>query len=375
MRTLCTVADAAHDEIGEVLKVFRKPSRSFLMPPEPETLEPDTVIDISHESLMRVWERLKNWAVEEADSARLYRRLSDTAALQKAGKSGLLRDPELALALEWHHHQIPTAAWSEMYGGGFDAAMTFLRQSEEQQAIERQREKERVERERAAEREAAVASEQKLRLEVQLRSAKRLRALTVGSAMLAVAAIALAWVGKQQNQRAERESLLAKQNELQAAAARSSLEASFAWANASPAPDSNPPPPLPRPNKGGGSPTPVNPSPTASPTVPASIVPRVYMQIVDENDRGRAREVAQLLRAAGMIVPGIEYVQTDLKTTQVRYYKKAEEATALQIVDLLQKKGGYPDTKAVNLGLENNTRIRPNHFELWLAPKRAAAAY
>jgi hypothetical protein len=371
MRTLCAVANAPHDEIDEVLKVFRKPSRSFLMPPEPEKLDPDTVIDISHESLMRVWERLRKWAAAEADSARLYRRLSDTAALQKAGKSGLLRDPELAIAVEWREREKPTSAWAELYGGGFDVVAGFLRESEEQQAAERKGEEERRERELAAERDAALAAEQKLRLEVQLRSAKRLRALTVGSAILAVAAIALAWVGKQQNQRAERESLLAKQNELQAAAARSSLEASFAWANASTAPDTNPPPPPSlRPKKGGASPPTLTPA-----TAPPSLVPRVYMQIVNENDRGRAREVAQLLRGAGMIVPGIEYVQTDLKTTQVRYYKKAEEATALQIVDLLQKKAGYPDTKLVNLGLENNTKVRPNHFELWLAPKRAAAAY
>ena len=56
--TLCALADATAAEVTEVIDVFRKPSRSFLMPPAGEALEAETVIDISHESLMRVWQRL-----------------------------------------------------------------------------------------------------------------------------------------------------------------------------------------------------------------------------------------------------------------------------------------------------------------------------
>jgi hypothetical protein len=53
--TLCALADATPAEVTQVIDVFRKPSRSFLMPPADETLQAETVIDISHESLMRVW--------------------------------------------------------------------------------------------------------------------------------------------------------------------------------------------------------------------------------------------------------------------------------------------------------------------------------
>ena len=56
--TLCALADATAAEVTDVIDVFRNPSRSFLMPPAGEALEAETVIDISHESLMRVWQRL-----------------------------------------------------------------------------------------------------------------------------------------------------------------------------------------------------------------------------------------------------------------------------------------------------------------------------
>ena len=131
LATLCALADASQAEVVGVIDVFRKPSRSFVMPPLPEELEPDTVIDISHESLMRVWMRLKAWTAEEAQSAQRYRRLLDTANDHVANKAGFLRDPELRLSLDWRQSTKPTAAWAALYGGGLDTAMRFLTDSEQ----------------------------------------------------------------------------------------------------------------------------------------------------------------------------------------------------------------------------------------------------
>lgn len=78
------------------------------MPPEEVELHPDTVIDISHESLMRVWKRLDRWADEEADAARMYQRLAETSELYKQQNAGLLRDPDLRVALKWQRKTNPT---------------------------------------------------------------------------------------------------------------------------------------------------------------------------------------------------------------------------------------------------------------------------
>ena len=130
LATLKEIAGTAtEDEVKAVVEVFREPSRSFLMPPAPEPLEPEKVIDISHESLMRVWERLRRWAEDEANSARRYRRLAETAALEKTGKAGLWGDPDLQLALDWQEEQAPTPAWANLYGGDFESAIAFLEKS------------------------------------------------------------------------------------------------------------------------------------------------------------------------------------------------------------------------------------------------------
>jgi hypothetical protein len=127
--TLCAIANATPDEVAAVLDVFRKPSRSFLMPPYLETLEPGTVIDISHESLMRVWKRLRDWVEREAESAAQFRRLAQNAALHAKGAAGLMTDPELSLMLEWQQNWQPNAAWAGRYHAGFEEAIFFLEQS------------------------------------------------------------------------------------------------------------------------------------------------------------------------------------------------------------------------------------------------------
>ena len=126
---LCTIANASPAEVGTVLDVFRKPSRSFLMPPAAEKLEPGTIIDISHESLMRVWNRLKDWVEREAESAAQFRRLAQNAMLHAKGAAGLIGDPELSLMLEWKQAWQPNAAWAERYHAGFERATFFLEQS------------------------------------------------------------------------------------------------------------------------------------------------------------------------------------------------------------------------------------------------------
>jgi len=142
--TICALVEATEAEVIEVIDAFREPSRSFLMPPAGERLTAGTVIDISHESLMRVWDKLSVWGDEEAESARQYLRIADSAQLYAAGKAGLWRDPDLQVALDWRDRVKPNATWAAQYHAQFEPAMQFLEQSRlavQQEALEKVREK------------------------------------------------------------------------------------------------------------------------------------------------------------------------------------------------------------------------------------------
>ena len=136
LEEICGLTGASQAEVISVIDVFRRPGRSFLMPPADVELHGSSVIDISHESLMRIWTRLIQWVDEEARSAQTYLRISRAALQHQEGQAGLLRDPELQLALNWREEARPTVTWAERYDPAFERALLFLEESERQRNLE-----------------------------------------------------------------------------------------------------------------------------------------------------------------------------------------------------------------------------------------------
>jgi tetratricopeptide (TPR) repeat protein len=126
---LTSITGARQSEVVTIIEAFRQPGRSFLMPPAPLVLNSESLVDISHESLIRGWSRLKDWVDEEARSARIYRRLAETAVLYKEGGAGLWRDPDLQIALTWREEGKPNEVWARRYHPEFVLAGRFLDES------------------------------------------------------------------------------------------------------------------------------------------------------------------------------------------------------------------------------------------------------
>jgi tetratricopeptide (TPR) repeat protein len=137
VETLAQVAGASAPDIIRVIDEFRRPGRSFLTPAPGVALDVGSVIDISHESLIRGWRRLRQWVDEETESATVYRRLAETAALYARGTAGLWHDPDLHHALAWRESEQPNAAWGQRYHPGFEPAMAFLEESRKARDEER----------------------------------------------------------------------------------------------------------------------------------------------------------------------------------------------------------------------------------------------
>lgn len=123
---IAQLAEAEEEDVIFVVDHFRRAGRSFLMPGANVPLNADSMIELSHESLMRIWKRLNNWVEEEFESAQMYKRLSEAAAMYQIGKTGLWRPPDLQLALNWHKKQKPTREWAQRYDEAFERAIVFL---------------------------------------------------------------------------------------------------------------------------------------------------------------------------------------------------------------------------------------------------------
>lgn len=126
---IASISGVTEDEVFRVVDKFREPGRSLLMPPYGRQLESETVIDISHESLMRIWTRLKAWLDEESRSAEMYLKLSESAERYQEGRAGLWKMPDLQLALNWQEENRPTLVWGQRYNTAYERTIVFLETS------------------------------------------------------------------------------------------------------------------------------------------------------------------------------------------------------------------------------------------------------
>jgi WD40 repeat protein/predicted chitinase len=191
VREIAEATEASDDQVETVIESFRFEGRSFLMPPPTVPLTSYTLIDISHESLIKGWPRLREWVDQEARAARQYVRLADAAALFP-DQQGFLRDPELHVNVRWREDNKPTRAWADRYHPGFEKAIAYLDESQanrdaEIAAKEREQREKYEENLRHAE---AIAAEQRRRLKLQRWGMALLSLLLI--AMFGVTVFALA---------------------------------------------------------------------------------------------------------------------------------------------------------------------------------------
>jgi hypothetical protein len=140
VQELAAVCEAPESEVIQVVELFRRAGRSFLTPQAGVPLESRTIVDLSHESLMRCWTRLIAWTEEERESAAFYLRIAQAASWWAESSGGLWIDPQLETGLQWQRKHQPTAAWAKRYDSNFALAMDFLDRSEKQREAERQKE-------------------------------------------------------------------------------------------------------------------------------------------------------------------------------------------------------------------------------------------
>src|SRR5215469_1484531 len=114
---LATLADCGAAELERVVSVFSDPSVCFL-DRRPLAHGAGELIDVSHESLIRQWDRLRGWADEEAEKVQKFRELAAAAKQwqrHKRSPSFLKRGAELGVWRQWWGSQSPTREWAERY--------------------------------------------------------------------------------------------------------------------------------------------------------------------------------------------------------------------------------------------------------------------
>ena len=215
LRDVAEVDGVTNEAVAAVVEEFRRADRSFLTPPPGVPLREDTILDITHESLITLWQTLNGWVEDEARSAAAYDRIKKTAH-DWPKDADVLGGISLERAVEWRKKQQPTVAWARRYGTDEEYAQTikFLDASEKEWEahLEREATREKRERENEIERE---------KLKAKAKVARKLQMLTVALGVLAMfAAVAAGYALSKSNE--------AKRNFFEANAQRSKAETNLA---------------------------------------------------------------------------------------------------------------------------------------------------
>jgi WD40 repeat protein/energy-coupling factor transporter ATP-binding protein EcfA2 len=193
LNEIASIADVSEADVVAVIDKFREPGRSLLTPAFGIELGSKSMIDISHESLMRIWVRLKNWVDDESEAVQMYLRLAEAASQYQVGKAGLWRPPDLQLALNWQAKHKPTLVWGQRYHPAFERTLIFLEYSKKE-----------------------FDTEQRIKELEQKRKLQRARVTAIVFGTLAgVALIAFVYAFVQQAE-ANRQKIAAQQNEVRA---------------------------------------------------------------------------------------------------------------------------------------------------------------
>lgn len=174
---LAELSGVTWQAVAPVVDEFRGRRHRFLTPllEQEDRLKADSVIDIGHESLIREWRQLRDWATQEYELVDFYRhRLMIVVEYWKRNKAELWLGANLETALEWQNDlskiyvtDEQVHAWAKLQGGDFELAKQFLKASQEEK--QRLKDQERELQKTQKERELELHREQERRIIAQQR--------------------------------------------------------------------------------------------------------------------------------------------------------------------------------------------------------------
>lgn len=167
---LAAVTGADEAALRCAIDAFRADGVSFLKPYGEEPLDAGELIDVSHEALIRCWQRIAEardgWLAREFRNGLVWRALLVQADSFERNPGNVLGATTTDERERWLRRR--NVAWAERYGGGWERVQALIAASVDARA------------QRAAEREIAERQRQEAR-----RLRRRARALAIGLTVLA----------------------------------------------------------------------------------------------------------------------------------------------------------------------------------------------
>jgi len=113
-------------EVLKIINYFRAEPLQFLSPHKGNELTDESIVDITHECLIRQWNKLKEWIEKEKEFVNQYKRLEHSALLYEDNQRDLLSDIDINIAKKWITEENPTPIRMNRYSKYFSITMNFI---------------------------------------------------------------------------------------------------------------------------------------------------------------------------------------------------------------------------------------------------------
>ena len=133
---LSSICESSLEEISTLLLPISQGEEMFLeiMPPDISInkgnrnlqLHKNSLLFIKNENIFIYWERFRDWLGQEEESRDIYKRLVTDQLRYDAGKTALLRPPDLDFLWKWYQQNQPSKIWGEYLLPGYQNAIDYL---------------------------------------------------------------------------------------------------------------------------------------------------------------------------------------------------------------------------------------------------------
>jgi hypothetical protein len=133
---LSSVTESSPEEISELLTPISRGATGFLdvLPPDISSqkghgsnlIHVSSLVFLKNEHFFSHWQRFRHWLEEEKESREIYKRLVADQLRYDAGKTSLLRPPDLDFIWQWYQTKQPSKIWGDNIVYGFQHAIDYL---------------------------------------------------------------------------------------------------------------------------------------------------------------------------------------------------------------------------------------------------------
>jgi len=133
---ISSICESSLEEISTLLLPISEGEEMFLeiLPPDISMntgsrniqLHKNSLLFIKNDNIFIYWERFRDWLEQEKESRDIYKRLVTDQLRYDAGKTALLRPPDLDFLWQWYQENQPSKIWGEYLIPGFQNAIDYL---------------------------------------------------------------------------------------------------------------------------------------------------------------------------------------------------------------------------------------------------------